>query len=333
MINVKIRSISPEVSGTDKQLGPVFQDEAWIAYRTKWNEFPQNEIVGEVPLQLDLYVVDVCNLKCPMCTRQIFTPGTGYMDFHLVKKILDQATDYGLYAFNISGLGEPTLYPNLFEVIRYAKEKGVIDVNMHTNGTRLSSDFNRHLIESGIDRLIISLDSADKERYESIRVGAKFEKVYAGVEDLIRQRDDHPTTRPHIKANFIEMDEEDHAEKDKFISYWKNKANRIGILRYLDCQTGEETLHYKDNYTQDDNFCCPELWRRLTILSDGTATLCTRDMKKKGVIGNINEQSVSEIWIGEKMQHARNLHRSGRFKEISLCSDCPDSYDTKKGLK
>ena len=73
MINVKIRSISPEVSGTDKQLGPVFQDEAWIAYRTKWNEFPQNEIVGEVPLQLDLYVVDVCNLKCPMCTRQIFS--------------------------------------------------------------------------------------------------------------------------------------------------------------------------------------------------------------------------------------------------------------------
>lgn len=333
MINIKTESISPEFLGTDKHLGLVFQDKEWIEYRKKWDEYPREGIVDKVPLQIDLFAVDVCNLKCPMCPRQKYIPGKGYMDFSQVKKILDQAGDYGLCAFNFAGLGEPTMYPDLFKVIRYAKKKGIIDVNMHTNGTRLGTDFNRQLIESGLDRLIISLDSADKERYEKIRVGAKFEKVYAGVEDLIRQRNEHPKTRLHIKANFIEMDEDDPTEKNKFISYWRTKLDRIGILRYLDCKTGEERIFHKENYEQDDNFCCPELWRRLTILSDGTATLCTRDMKKIYVIGNIKEQTVSEIWTGEKMQYARNHHRQGRFKELNLCRNCPDSYDLRKDVK
>lgn len=333
MVNIKTQSISPEVSGADKQLGPVFNDEKWLEYRRKWDAYPKEGIVDKVPLQIDLFAVDVCNLKCPMCPRQGFIPGKGYMEFSLVKKILDEASQYGLCAFNFAGLGEPTMYPDVFKVIRYAKDKGVIDVNMHTNGTRLDPAFNQQLLDSGLDRLIISLDSADKEHYEKIRVGAKFEKVCAGVEDLIKQRNAHPTARMHVKANFIEMDEKDPTEKNKFISYWKDKLDRIAILRYLDCQTGDEGIFHKENYEQDDSFCCPELWRRLIILSDGTATLCPRDMKKNYVIGNIHEQTISEIWTGEKMQQARSLHRKGCFKEIGSCKKCPDSYDLKRGLK
>lgn len=333
MVNVKMQSISPEVLGTDKDLGPVFNDEQWLEYRRKWDSYPKEGIVDKAPLQIDLFAVDVCNLRCPMCPRQAYIPGKGYMDFNVVRKILDEASEHGLFAFNFAGLGEPTLYPDIFKVIRYAKERGVIDVNMHTNGTRLAPAFNSQLLDSGLDRLIISLDSAEKESYEKIRVGAKFEKVCAGVDDLIKQRNAHPKSRMHIKANFIEMDEEDPTEKNKFISHWKDKLNRIAILKYLDCQTGDETIFHKENYEQDNNFCCPELWRRLTIVSDGTATLCPRDMKKKYVIGNVYEQTISEIWTGEKMQRARDLHRQGRFKEVSSCGDCPDSYDLKKGKK
>ncbi|MFA6217287.1 MAG: radical SAM/SPASM domain-containing protein [Candidatus Omnitrophota bacterium] len=330
MIRVKVKSISPEVLGTDKKTGLVFHDKKWIEYRRKWDQYPQAGIVDKVPLQIDLFAVDVCNLKCPMCPRQAYIPGKGYMDLNLVKKILDQACTHGLCAFNLTGLGEPTLYPQLFEVIRYAKEKGVIDVNMHTNGTLLGHDFNRKLIESGLDRLIISLDSADKERYEKIRIGARFEKVMQAVEDLIRQRNQNPKSRLHIKANFIEMDEDDPSEKNKFIAYWAGKLNRIAILRYLDCKTGEERLYHRENYKQDDNFCCAELWRRLTILSDGTATLCPRDMKKGYVIGDVLTQTVPDIWTGEIMQKVRKLHRQGGFKKMHLCADCPDSFDSKR---
>ncbi len=334
MVNVKTESISPEVLGTDTDAGPVFHDEQWLEYRRKWDEYPEKGIVAAVPLQIDLFAVDVCNLKCPMCPRQtLVSPNKGYMNFSLAKKILDQAAQCGLYAFNFAGLGEPTLHPQLFEILRHAKERRITDVNMHTNGTRLGHDFNGQLIDSGLDRLIVSLDSADKERYERIRVGAKFEKVYEAVEDLIRQRNAHPRTRLHIKVNFIEMDENDPSEKERFISYWRNKANRIGILRYMDFQDGREQLHQKDNYEQDNNFCCPELWRRLSIWSDGTATICYRDIKQGYAIGNATENTVSEIWQGEKMQHMRTMHRNGRFKELSLCRDCANSYDLKRNIR
>lgn len=333
MINIKTDSTSLEVLGTDKQLGPIFLDEKWLEYRRKWDIYPKEGIVEKVPLQIDLFAVDVCNLKCPMCPRQEYIPGKGYMDFGLVKKIIDEATEYGLCAFNFGGLGEPTMYPDLFKVLRYAKERGVVDLNMHTNGTRLSPEFNRRLLESGLDRLIISLDSADKERYEKIRVGAKFEKVYAAVEDLIQQRNQHPTSRLHIKANFIEMDEDDPTEKNKFISYWSNKVDRIAVLRYLDCQDGTEGLYHKKNYVQDDHFCCAELWRRLSIWSDGTATICYRDIKKRMVVGDARRQTIPEIWTGGEMQRIRDFHRQDRFKGSELCMDCPDSYKSIRGSK
>jgi radical SAM protein with 4Fe4S-binding SPASM domain len=328
MIHVKTRSISPEILGTDKQLGPVFQDEKWLEYRRKWDAYPQAGIVDKVPLQIDLFAVDVCNLRCPMCPRQNFIPGKGFMAFDLIKKVIDEAAEYGLCSFNFAGLGEPTLCPDVFKVIRYAKDKGVVDVNMHTNGTRLGHEFNRQLIDSGLDRLIISLDSANKEVYEKIRVGADFERVCAAVEDLIRQRDEKGAGRPHVKANFIEMDEADATEKNRFIAYWADKVNRIAVLRYLDCQT-EERLHHKDNYQQDPSFCCPELWRRLVILSDGTAVLCPRDMKKRHVLGNIREETIVSLWTGEKMQRIREIHRRGKFCELDFCCDCPDSFDRK----
>lgn len=328
MVNIKTENTTIEVPGAGKQLGPIFQDEKWLEYRRKWDTYPKEGIVGKVPLQIDLFAVDICNLKCPMCPRQDYIPGKGYMSFDVVKKILDDATEHGLCAFNFGGLGEPTLYPDLFKVIAYAKEKGVVDVNMHTNGTRLDHDFNRQLLDSGLDRLIISLDSAKKEVYEKIRVGAQFEKVYAAVEDLLKQRKEHPTARMHIKANFIEMNEDDPDDKNAFLAYWSGKVDRISILRYLDCRNGEEGLFHKQNYVQDNAFCCGELWRRLVIWSDGTATVCFRDIKRRVIVGNIHEQSVTEIWTGEKLQRIRDAHRQGEFMTCKLCADCPDTYDS-----
>lgn len=333
MVNIRTGSTPIEVPGVVKQLGPVFHDKKWLNYRKKWSEYPKNGVVNKVPLQIDLFAVDICNLKCPMCPRQDFVPGKGYMTFDTIKMILDQATEHGLCAFNFGGLGEPTLHPDLFRIIQYAKEKGVVDVNMHTNGTRLDHDFNKQLLDSGLDRLIISLDSADKEKYEKIRVGAKFEKVCAGVEDLLLQRKEHLKTRLHIKANFIEMDEDNPGEKNKFLSYWSQKVDRISILRYLDCRNGEEGLFHKKNYVQDDAFCCAELWRRLAIWSDGTATICFRDIKKRFAIGNINEQTVAEIWTGEKMNRVRDMHCRENFKSLSLCSSCPDSYNSTRSSR
>jgi radical SAM protein with 4Fe4S-binding SPASM domain len=328
--HARTESISPEVLGTDVDYGPVFNDKRWLNYREKWDKNPQNDVSGKVPLQIDLFCVDACNLSCPMCPRGVWDNSKkGYMDKEVIIRILDESCKYGLEAFNFGGLGEPTVHPNAAEIINYAKNKGVTDVNMHTNGTRLNTKRSTEFINSGLDRIIISLDSANKESYEKIRVGAKFEKTYSSVIEFIEIREKLNSKKPHIKVNFIDMDENDDEERNYFINYWKDKANRIGILRYLDFGCYEdsfEELYFKDNYKQDNKYCCSEIWRRLSIWSDGTATICTRDFNKHESIGNIYENTISEIWLGEKMNKFRDLHRNGDFKNIPICATCPDSF-------
>jgi hypothetical protein len=56
-------------------------------------------------------------------------------------------------------------------------------------------------------------------------------------------------------------------------------------------------------------------------------------MKKRHSIGNVNEQTISEIWTGEKIQKIRDLHRQGCFKELDFCNECPDSYDSKRNVE
>ncbi|MBF0300014.1 MAG: radical SAM protein [Oligoflexia bacterium] len=330
MLNIRIENISPEVMGTDRDLGFTFKEEKWLDYRKRWDNNPLMDILEEAPLQIDLFAVDVCNLKCPMCVREAHINGNGYMDVNLVKKIIDQATEYGVPAFNFGGLGEPTLYPHLFEILKYAKDRGIIDVNIHTNGTRLSPEFNKKLIETGLDRIIISVDSNVKNIYEKIRIGANFEKTYSGIKDFIDQRNLLGKEKPHIKVNYINTDEDDPTQKNDFINYWKDKVNRIAVLRYLDCSNGEGEVYHQKNYEQDKNFCCAELWRRLCILSDGVATICTNDMKKKYIVGDVRKETISEIWKGERIQKARNFHRKGLFRTIDKCKNCPDSFDPKK---
>ena len=328
--NARVDLISPEVLGTDKKLDTVFDHKEWLNYREKWDNNPLQDIIEKVPLQIDLFAVDACNLHCPMCPRGAWDNSKkGYMDKETVMRIIEEAAPNGLKAFNFGGLGEPTVHPDIVEIIERAKELGVVDVNMHTNGTRLNSKLSAGLVRSGLDRLTISLDSANKESYEKIRVGANFEKTYNSVIELLKIRDETNSSTPNVKVNFINMNEKDESEKKEFIDYWKDKANRIGILRYLDFGCYEESyeeLYFKDNYSQDENYCCSELWRRLSIWSDGVATICTRDFNKHEPVGNINKSTIMEIWQGKKMSRYRELHRKGLFKEIPICATCPDSF-------
>jgi len=342
--NVRTDSISPEILGTDNEFGHVFKTDKWIKYRYAWDDYPKNNLVGQVPLQIDLFAVDACNLKCPMCPRHSAwnSEKKGYMDSETIYKIIDEAGEKGLMAFNFGGLGEPTVHPDHVNFLKYAKEKGVIDVNMHTNGTRLNEKRSKAIVESGVDRIVISLDSAVKETYEKIRVGATFEKVYSEAEKFIELRnkyakqDEYGDLHPHIKVNFINMNEDDDRELNYFVDRWKDKANRIGVLRYIDFECYEEEhekLVHIDNYYQIQDFSCGELWRRLAIWSCGTATICFRDFNQLCSVGNIHEQSIEEIWNGEKMNYYRDLHLNGNYKSIPMCKNCPNSYECHEDYK
>ena len=80
--------------------------------REKWNNNPKHGVVEKMPIQLDLWAVDACNLKCPMCPRTLGNASNKIMRVELIEKLFDEISNNKLYALNLGGLGEPTMLPN-----------------------------------------------------------------------------------------------------------------------------------------------------------------------------------------------------------------------------
>ena len=324
-----IYSILNEVPCTDKELGYHFHTPDWLEYRRKWDYNATNNIVEALPIQLDLWAVDACNLKCPMCPRTLGNASNKIMRPELIEKVFDEISKSKLYALNLGGLGEPTMLPKFTEYIKRAKDLGVVDVNAHTNGTLLKPKFNKQLIESGIDRLVISLDAVTKERFEAIRVGANYERVYGQVNELIEQRNSMGRDKPHIKLNIINMSVGDNADEEihKFIDYWKDKVNRVAILPLFEYdEMGREVAANMLTREYREDFRCGWLWQRMSITTAGNVVLCLRDIAtEEHSIGDFNKQTMSEIWNGKIMNDVRKLHMEGHYRKTPLCTYCPNA--------
>ncbi len=142
-----------------------------------------------------------CNLKCTMCPRNDPNFQESEMSYDMFTRIIDQLPF--LKGAHLSGLGEPMLHKDLFRMIRYLKDRKMSSLIV-TNGTLLNEVNIKKIFQSGLDVVHVSIDSADPETYESIRVGAKLEDVKAGVKNLVDQRDKRQS-RLKVNINSILM--------------------------------------------------------------------------------------------------------------------------------
>ena len=140
---------------------------SFLIYRLKWNLSSRRVYLPQFPLHLDIELTNICNLKCSMCFQKYMKSNKGLMKWALYKKIIDEGAVKGLAAIKLQVRGESFLHPDLMRCIKYAKEKGIMDVQITTNGTLLDEEKSRKIIESGLDMIIFSLDSNHRISYEN----------------------------------------------------------------------------------------------------------------------------------------------------------------------
>ena len=117
----------------------------------------------------------VCNYSCPHCN--IANPKTllkAYdgkietkMDFEKYKRIVDEGSDYNCPSIEPQGVNEPLLVRDFHKYVRYAYDKGFMDIMINTNASALTAKRSQQLLDSGITRLRFSLDAATPETYKS----------------------------------------------------------------------------------------------------------------------------------------------------------------------
>ena len=304
--------------------GTVFdvrKDESFLEYRRRWFEYPRDFIVGDFPIHLDVESTNTCNLKCPFCAVTYKNWGPyqrGFIDMNLYKKIIDEGVDNGLFSIKLSLRGEPMLHPKIIEMIRYAKEKGIIDIYFNTNGTLLNENNINGLIDARLDRISISFEGTEKTFYEQCRVGAIFEEVLANIKLLRQIRDKRCVNYPQIRVQTVLLAELK-VSFPQYVEFWQRIVDEVA---YLDArrETSED-----DHRGLIADWSCPFLWQRMAILWDGTILPClmhgVADFNLMS-LGNVKKMSIKEAWQSKQATHYREFHKVGKAHQLEACDRC-----------
>ena len=294
----------------------------YFEYRNNWIKFPKEKHLSDFPLHLDIETTNVCNLKCPMCPRTILLSkkefsSQGHMSKEDYKNIIDQAIKYGVKSIKLNYLGEPLLHPDVVWQVKYAKEQGILDVMMNSNGDLLTKELGEELLKAGLDKMFISFDSISPDIYETQRKGTTIGKVIDNLYHFVVQRNKHfPDT--HIRVSMVMYNTpEFKAQFEGLKVMWQNLVDAVGYGFYV-----ERDYDNIETYKEVDGFYCEQLFQRMFLKYNGNVTVCCVDDQDEYIVGKWKEQDLKEIWTSPAYKAIRKKHLSGEYFNIDMCSKC-----------
>ena len=236
------------------------------------------------------------------------------MSFNLYKKIIDEICDK-VYDVNLFHRGEPLLNKNVLSMIAYAGSKQ-IKTRVHTNATLLNRELSKKIILAGLDLISFSFDGYTKKIYEKNRSGAKFEQTLANIIDFLKIKKQLNSKKPYTIIQVIQdgkklSPNEISRQKTVFLQNFQNlPLNKLisrvphnwgGLLKIK----GSGGRRVKDRKVVP----CTFPWYSLTIFYDGKVFLCPQDFEGKICIGDLNKDSIEEIFNGEKIKEIKRNSR------------------------
>jgi len=186
-------------------------------------------------------------------------------------------------------------------------------------------------LDSGLDKLLISIDSPHKEKYEKLRVLSTFDSVISNLKKFKEVRDERKQLSPMIRTNFIQFPGITKEELKENLEFGLKISDCVGFQEYIEpTLTIGENKRYPEGYKS--NFVCQQPLTRLSIIEDGKVSPCCVDYKLEIVVGDLKEQSLLEIWNSEKMQKIRKIHKDGLFYTLSPCKNCEMAINGDEGI-
>lgn len=283
------------------------------------------------PMRLWIEPTSFCNLKCPMCTSKDLLPDKiGYMEWDLYKKIIDEARDF-VHDINLFIGGEPLFHKRLPEMIKYAKNNG-IRTRLSTNATVLTKDKAEALIEAGLDFVIFSFDGYEKEVYEKIRVNANFEKTLNNIKNFLEEKKKRDIARPYVVLQVIEfMNTGDrvkgYSHEDKKEAFMKHfEGLPVDKFSFISPHTfGGKIKREKGKGFRPlgpKYVPCTFLWYSMSIKWDGTVVPCCVDLAGEMPMGDVNKESLLDIWNSPSIVNLRKKITTKHYDEVPLCRGC-----------
>src|SRR5690349_11124354 len=199
------------------------------------------------PISISFEPTTSCNLRCPECPSGLraFTRPTGMLQNDFFRQTIDQLSKDLLYLI-FYFQGEPYLNPSFLDMVKYASSKGIYTATS-TNAHYLTDANAKRTVESGLDRLIISIDGTTQDVYQQYRVGGHLEKVIQGAKNIVKWKKELKSKTPFIFFQFLVVKPNEHQ-----IEAVKELAREVGVdeVRFKTAQVYD--------YENDPNQLIPE---------------------------------------------------------------------------
>lgn len=264
-----------------------------------------------------------CNAQCIMCPRETLTRKRGFMEFGLFEKIMKELSGASRKpVVHLHGFGEPLLDESLPERIMLAKACGIKHTYLVTNGSLLFPEKARKIINAGLDTMKISFYGTDEESYHATMRQLDFKVALHNIREFVRIRKELNKTTPKLILQYLPQ-EANGAKTKEFRSLWRSVLDK----RVGDCL----------NFSSLDNFgggraynpvgerivsVCFYPWAALSVLCDGRAVTCCMDYNGVQGAGDLNFQSVTEIWNGPVLSSIRRNFGKLDYSGFPTCLCC-----------
>lgn len=291
------------------------------------------------PISVSFEPTTSCNLRCPECPSGLraFSRPTGMLEQSFFEKTIDEIYKDLLYLI-FYFQGEPYLNPGFLDMVKYASGKKIYTATS-TNAHYLNDQNAKKTVESGLDRLIVSIDGTTQDVYQQYRVGGKLSKVLEGAANIVKWKKELKSKTPLVVFQFLVV---------------KPNEHQVNEIRRLADEVGVDDVWYKTaqvyDYENDPNQLIPELnrfsrykknnegrnipknklsnhcwklWHANVITWDGLVVPCCFDKDAMHQLGNMKMQSFREIWNNENYRQFRKELMSGR-RNIDICSNCSE---------
>lgn len=291
-----------------------------------------------LPISISFEPTTSCNLRCPECPSGLrsFTRPTGMLQDDLFKKTINELAEtliYLIFYFQ----GEPYLHPQFIDLVNYASRKRIYTATS-TNAHYLTDENAKKTVESGLDRLIISIDGTTQETYQQYRVGGKLEKVIEGTKNIIKWKKALNSATPHVVFQFLVVKPNEHQIQEVKKLATELGVDEVGIktAQIYDYQDGNELIPTIDKFSRyakqpngtykiKNKFIdhCWKMWHSCVITWDGLVVPCCFDKDAHYRLGDMKKNTFSHVWKGSDYKQFRASLINSR-SEIEMCKNCTE---------
>jgi len=291
-----------------------------------------------MPISIAIEPTTACNLRCPECPSGLrnFTRPTGMLQEKLFTKIIDELHRQ-LVSLTFYFQGEPFLNPRFLDWVSYAAKKGIY-TSTSTNAHYLDDETARRTVESGLDRLIISIDGTDQDTYAQYRVGGQLNKVLEGTKRLLAWRKKLKSSTPYVVFQFLVVRPNEHQIGELYALAKQLGVDSVGLktAQIYDYEQGSDLIPLQSRYARyrqqaDGTYAiknkllnhCWRMWHACVITWDGAVVPCCFDKDAQHVLGDVSQRTFAEVWQSDAYQAFRAALFRSR-SEIDICKNCTE---------